>query len=98
MSGKNHHSTLPKVKKIFRFSGMSEIHFRVLIWKSIHEKILFQLNFLVLGPTYIEAFLYFCLFKKLEFLTSYEISLIEISQCRSNLLTHRNDNIKPNIM
>ena len=43
------------------------------------------------------TFLYFCLFKKLEFSTFYQISLIEMSQRRSDLLTNRNDNIKPNM-
>ena len=42
---------------------------------------------------YIETFLYFCLYKKLEFSTFYQISLTEISQHRSDLLSNRNDNI-----
>ena len=42
---------------------------------------------------YVETFLYFCLCKKLEFSTFYQISLVEISQRRSDLLTTRNDSI-----
>ena len=41
----------------------------------------------------LKTFLYFCLYKKLEFSTFYQISLIEMSQRRSDPLTNRNDNI-----
>ena len=45
------------------------------------------------GPTLGTRTIYFFLFDKLEFLAFYQISLFEISQCRSDLLTNRNDNI-----
>ena len=44
------------------------------------------------------SYSYFCLFKKLQFSTFYQISVIEISQHRSDLLTERNDNIKSNML